>query len=365
MSWAQFAILLVTVALAALAIGQWIRRAGQTDERALRQEMQAMAAQSQSVAAQLGQLAQTVTQQFGQVTQQLQSGVAATGALASEAQKAVSEQLKGSTEMLGVLRQQLGEVQQAGRELSEAARTIEMVLSGAKTRGTLGEVTLERMLEDALPQSAYETQYRFSTGAVVDAALRVGEKIVCVDSKFPLDAYRRMREVGEEAKEAARKEFAKAVRGHADAIAEKYILPEENTLDYAFMFVPSEGVYYELLMTEEARAGPLADYCRSRHVIAVSPNVFYAYLRTILMGLRGMQIEENARRLLASLSGLKRQLDTFGEVYEKLGAHLRNAQQSYTEADTRLERARAALDQMAQGAPPEAPAKALGAAAED
>ena len=131
------------------------------------------------------------------------------------------------------------------------------------------------------------------------------------------------------------------------------------------MFVPSEGVYYELLLTQDSRTSPLTDYCRSKHVIAVSPNVFYAYLHTILMGLRGMQIEENARRLLESLTGLHQQLEAFVEVYEKLGTHLRNAQQSYSEADHKLERARTALDQMAQGALPETPPKKLEAANPD
>ncbi len=104
------------------------------------------------------------------------------------------------------------------------------------------------------------------------------------------------------------------------------------------------------------------DYCRSKHVIAVSPNVLYAYLHTILIGLRGMQIEENARRLLAGLAGLQKQFGNFAEVYERLGTHLRNAQQSYADADFKLERARTHLEQIAQGALPESSAKALEAA---
>ncbi len=357
---------LAVVVLAAWALAVWLRSRNEAQTAALRQEMQALlGAQAQTFVTHLGQLTNSVTQQLGQVTQALQQGVTNSGLLAAKAQEAMAAELKASHEMLGKIQQQLGQVQEAGRELSDAAKTIETVLGGAQTRGTLGEAALERMLEDALPRSAYDIQYRFSTGAVVDAALRLGEKIVSVDSKFPLDAYRRMGQVEDDAREEARKEFAKAVRGHADAIAEKYILPAEGTLDYAFMFVPSEGVYYELLLTEDSRTGPLTDYCRSKHVIAVSPNVFYAYLHTILMGLRGMQIEENARRLLESLAGLHQQLDTFGEVYERLGTHLRNAQQSYIEADGKLERARTALDQMVKGALPETPPKRLGAANQD
>ncbi len=145
--------------------------------------------------------------------------------------------------------------------------------------------------------------------------------------------------------------FRKSVRKHADSIAKKYILPDEDTLDIALMFVPSEGVYYELLRSEISNGSPLDEYCRSKGVIAVSPNTLFAHLRVILMGLRGMQIEENAKRILSDLTGLKKQIENFSDVYERLGAHLRNAQQSYSDADRKLERARNTLDEMAQGAP--------------
>jgi len=350
MDWVQLAIVLIVLAAAAVVAGLFASRRGDERSDALRREWQALlAAQAQAVGAQITQLAQSLTQQLGQVSQQVQSGVAATGTLASEAQKEVAAQIRASTEVLGVLRQQIGAVQQAGRELSDAAKAVESVLGGTKTRGMLGEVALERMLEDALPRDAYDVQYRFSSGAIVDAALHVGEKVIPVDSKFPLEAYRRLMEAGETAKDAARKEFARAVRNHADSIADKYILPEEGTLDYALMFIPSEGVYYEFLLAEDPRGGLLADYCRSRRVVTVSPNVLYAYLHTILMGLRGMQIEENARRLLEQLGGLRKQFDGFAATYEKLGTHLRNAQQNYEEASSRLAKARGSLEQMAAG----------------
>jgi DNA recombination protein RmuC len=350
---------LILVALAALAVSifsLWgARRRAEIQNTALRQEMQALVSnQSQAVTAQFAQLAQSLTAQLGQVTQQVQSGMASVGTLATGAQKAVSDQLQSSTEMLGAIRQQLGEVQQKSHELSEAARQIETVLGGAKTRGTLGEVALDRLLADALPPSAYETQFRFSTGEVVDAVVRLRDRLLPIDSKFPLDDYRRLVDTGED----ARKGFAASVRAHAESIAKKYILPDEATLDIALMFVPSEGVYYELLRSEDSRGLPLDECCRAKGVIPVSPSTLFSHLRVILLGLRGMQIEENAKRLLSSLTGLKKQLDNFGEVYEKLGTHLRNAQQSYSDADRKLERARNSLDELAQGAPME---KVLGA----
>jgi DNA anti-recombination protein RmuC len=112
------------------------------------------------------------------------------------------------------------------------------------------------------------------------------------------------------------------------------------------MFVPSENVYYELLMTADAKGQPLDEYCRERKVIAVSPNTLYAHLQVILMGLQGMQIEENAKRLLASLSGMQKQMENFADVFEKLGTHLKNAQQSYGEADKRFEKVHNTLEGM-------------------
>lgn len=359
-------IVLGLVAVAIVAAIVWSAGAGRRAEEqiaATRQELQAsLTAQTQGMNAQLNQLMQSVTQQLGQVRQELQAGVASSGQLASEAQREVARRLQSSTDALVQMSQKIGEVQKTSQDLSQAAQTLQSVLGGAKTRGTLGEVTLERLLEDALPRGAYEMQHRFaSTGAVVDAIVRGGERVLPVDSKFPLEAYRRLAAEGD----AARREFSVAVRKHADSIAEKYILPEEHTLDYALMFVPSEGVYYELLLTEDPKYGLLDEYCRGKRVFPVSPNTFYACLSAIAVSLQGQKIEENARHLLANLAGLKKQLDSFGEVYEKLGTHLRHAQQSYEDADSRLGRARNSVEQMSQGALPENSPKVLEPAARE
>jgi DNA recombination protein RmuC len=233
--------------------------------------------------------------------------------------------------------------------MAQATQTLESILGGAKTRGLLGELTLERLLEDCLPRANYSLQYRFSTGETADAVIRFRDKLLAVDSKFPLDDFRKIAAEGE----PARRAFAQAVRGHADAISKKYIVPSEGTLDIALMFVPSESVYYELLMTQDGK-GPLDEYCRAKSVFAVSPNTLYAHLRVITMGLRGMQIEENATRLYASLAGLQKQLNTFQEVFEKVGTHLKNAQQSYGDADRRLDRVHNSLHELAQGGSPRA-----------
>lgn len=346
------------VAIAIVAFIVWSAgRRSEAQLSAVRLEMQnSLTAQGQAVASQLNHVVQTVTQQLGQVRQELQTGVASSGQLASQAQREVAQRLQSSTEVLLQMSQKIGEVHQTSQDLSKAAQTLQSVLGGAKTRGTLGEVALDRLLEDALPQGAYSTQYHFaSTGATVDAVVRNGERLLPIDSKFPLDAYRKLI-AGDE---GARHEFFQSVRKHADSIAEKYILPDEHTFDYALMFVPSEGVYYELLMTEDPKYGMLDEYCRGKRVFPVSPNTFYACLSAVAISLQGQKIEENARHLLANLAGLKKQFDSFGDVYEKLGTHLRHAQQNYEEADSRLNRARNSLEQMSQGALPEAAPKAL------
>jgi len=353
-------IIVVTIAaiLVAVAVSAFAGRRTESQLSAVRQEMQnSLAQQGQNISAQMsqqfsqqiGNLMNTMTQQLGQVRAELQTGVASSGQLATAAQQEVSKQLRSSMETIAQINQRIGEMQQSSQDLSKATQTLQSVLGGAKTRGTLGEITLERILDDALPKSSYDLQYQFaSTGAIVDAVVRSSERLLCIDSKFPLEAYRRVLETGDD----ARREFCSAVRKHADSIAEKYILPGEHTFDYALMFVPSEGVYYELLMSADAKYGPLDEYCRAKRVFPVSPNTFYACLSAVAISLRGQKLEESARHIFAGLEGLKKQLDSFGTVYEKLGTHLRHAQQSYEDADSKLTRAQNSLEQLSEGALP-------------
>src|SRR5271154_5818180 len=352
-------LILVVIILAGLVgAAVWFgERRAAAEMAVMRQEMQAnVASQTQGVTSQIGQLSQSVMQQLGQVRSELQKGVADSGKLAMDAQREVANRLQSSTDTLRQLSQQVGEVQKMGQDLSQATSTMQSILGGAKSRGIFGEATLEKLLEDALPRAAYEMQYRFSTNECVDAVVRMEDRILCIDSKFPLDAYRRFLESGED----HRRDFAIAVRKHADSISEKYILPDEHTLDYALMFVPSESVYYELLMTEDSKHGRLEEYCRAKRVFPVSPNSFFAFLGAVAVSLQGQKIEESARHLVASLAGVTKQVDTFAEVYERLGTHLRHAQQSYEDADSKLNRARNSLEQMSQGALPEGAApKAL------
>src|SRR6266851_2019090 len=360
MSAVLIGIVVVVVLLAAWLFLQTVRNLGKEQEsrariEQLQRDLQTLAGQTQNFSQQLGQLAQNVTKSLEGVTGALQRGVTDSATIAAQAQTAMASELKNSRETLGQIQQQLGAVQQAGHQMSQTAQTLQNILGGAKSRGSLGEVALERLLEDALPRERYQRQYRFSSGEAADAVIFLRDKLLPIDSKFPLDAFRRISEqsaaqASPQADEA-RRAFITAVKGHADSIAKKYILPNEGTLGIALMFVPSENVYYELLMTADAKAQPLDEYCRSRNVIAVSPNTLYAHLQVILMGLQGMQIEENAKRLHASLAGLESQLEKFTDPFEKLGTHLKNAALSYAEADKRFDKAHSTVEGMLSGDP--------------
>ena len=334
--------LVVWVALASLAAQK--RNGGvESQMNELRRDLQTVATAQAQASGQISTLTASVTTRLDAVSRSLTDGVAKSADISAQGQSAMREELKSTQTLMQQIYKQLGEFQEVSRGLSSAQQSLESVLGGVKTRGILGEVTLDRLLEDCLPASQYGTQYRFASGEAVDAVIFLRDrKLLAVDSKFPLEAFRRIEKDGDEARRA----FAAAVKGHADSIAKKYIHPEENTLDLALMFVPSESVYYELLQTSDGKGQPLDEYCREKRIVAVSPNTLYAHLCVIAMGLRGMQIEENARRLANGLSGLQKQLGNFVEAFEKVGTHLKNAQNSYQEAGKRLDRTELALEGM-------------------
>jgi len=313
----------------------------------LRRDLQTIATSQAQSTGQLETIAKSVAQRLDSVAPALQDAVKnsaqITGQMTSDAQNKMADELKNTRDQISQMQLLLGEVQQAGKQMSQTAQTLEGILGGAKSRGSLGEVTLERLLEDSLPSAQYAMQYRFSSGEAADAVIKLRDnKLMAIDSKFPLDAYRRISTEGDEARRA----FVTAVKGHADAITKKYIVPDEGTLDVALMFVPSESVYYELLMTQDGKGQSLDAYCRDKQVIAVSPNTLYAHLHVIAMGLRGMQMEENTKQLVESLLGMEKQLEKFADKFGTLGTHLRNAQQSYSDSDKLFEKAQSTLKNM-------------------
>jgi DNA recombination protein RmuC len=353
------ALLMAAVILAALIL--WlITQIAQSQKKSfalesqlseMRRDLLSVAQTQSQSAGQIQSIGTSVSQRLEGVTKALQDGVTNSAHITTQGQTAMAAELKNTREQILQLQQQIGAVHEQSRGLSLATQSIENILGGTKTRGLLGEVTLQRLLEDSLPSSQFSLQYRFSTGEAADAVIFLRDKkIMAIDSKFPLDAFRRIESDGDD----ARRTFATAVKGHADSIARKYIVPNEGTLDVALMFVPSENVYCEMLNTLDNKGQAIDAYCRDRKIIAVSPNTLYANLCVIAMGMRGMQIEENARKILSSLDGMKKQMETFSDVFEKLGNHLKNAQQSYTEADKRFEKTQNTLGTLLGQAPAQA-----------
>jgi DNA recombination protein RmuC len=313
----------------------------------LRRDLLTLSTSQAQSAGKMETIANTVAFRLEAVTIAVQQGAKdsaeITSHITSQAQTAMSNELKNTREQITQIQQQLGQVQESGHLMHEAASRLENILGGTKSRGNFGETTLERLLEDCLPPKQYTQQYRFRSGEVADVVIHLRDKkLMAIDSKFPLEAFQRLATEGDD----ARKEFVSAVKVHADSIAKKYIVPDEDTLDVALMFVPSESVYYELLRSSDSRGIALDAYCRSKKIMPVSPNTLYAHLSVIAMGLRGMQIEENAKRLSANLMGMRKQLDTFSESFDKIGTHLKNAQLMYGEADKRLDKASGSLDNL-------------------
>jgi DNA recombination protein RmuC len=313
----------------------------------LRRDLLGLSTSQAQSAGKMETIANTVASRLEAVTTAVQQGAKdsaeITSKITAQAQTAMSNELKNTRDQITQIQQQLGQVQESGHLMHEAASRLENILGGTKSRGNFGETTLERLLEDCLPRTQYTQQYRFRSGEAADAVIHLRDKkIMVIDSKFPLDAFQRLETEGDE----ARKTFVSAVKLHADSIAKKYIVPDEDTLDLALMFVPSEAVYYELLRSSDGKGLAVDAYCRTKKIVPVSPNTLYAHLSVIAMGLRGMQIEENAKQLSANLAGMRKQLDTFSESFDKVGTHLKNAQLMYAEADKRLDKASNSLDNL-------------------
>jgi DNA recombination protein RmuC len=243
---------------------------------------------------------------------------------------------------------QLGELRQANAEMLASAgelRKIGDVLRPPKARGGFGELLLANLLRDRLPRDAYELQYGFTGGERVDAVIRV-ERLVPIDAKFPLDNFERL--VGAETDEERalyEKAFARDLKNHVDAIAEKYIRPDEGTYDFALMYLPAESVYYELVC---GSTGALLQYAHAKRVFPVSPTTFTSQLQVIALGLKGMQIEQNAQEVMAYLGQLQQDFGRFRDDFELVGKHLGHAQSKYSEAERRLDRFDTKLERAAE-----------------
>ena len=220
---------------------------------------------------------------------------------------------------------------------------LEQALRPPKSRGGFGELLLGNLLRDRLPADSYQLQYTFRDGERVDAVIKV-EKLVPVDAKFPLDNFERLVEADEAERALHERAFARDLKGHVDAIAQKYIRPAENTFDFALMYLPSESVYYELVC---GKTGELLKYAHGKRVFPVSPTTFTSQLQVIILGLKGLQIEQSAQEVMAYVAQLAKDFERFRDDFGVIGTHIANAQKKYGEADKRLERFETNLERAA------------------
>ena len=254
-----------------------------------------------------------------------------------EANKIIGQNLGDATSVFGSVREQLGKLESTNTQILEVSRNIsslQELLRAPKFRGQMGETLLENLLSQILPKDYFSVQYRFKTSDTVDAVIKLGDHLVPIDAKFSLENFQKMLDSPDEAQKSAfRKKFTQDLKNRIDEIAQKYILPQENTFDFAFMYIPAENVYYELIIKEDALS-----YALSKRVIPVSPNTLYAYLQVVCLGLKGLKVEENAKNILKNLSALSIDINRFKDDFCVLGSHLSNAKTKYDDSTKRLER---------------------------
>lgn len=263
--------------------------------------------------------------------QQLQNLERTLDARVAESSRAMQEnahrQFSESNRLIKEITQEVTSVKEIGRQtqgFAEQLQNLQDILKNPKQRGILGEYYLETVLKNVLPPGMYQMQYPFKNGEIVDAAVFVNDKIVPIDSKFSLDNYNRLVHASEAERPAFEKAFVNDLKLRITETA-KYIRPEENTMDFAFMFIPSEGIYYDLL-TNQVGGGEeenLIQRAAHKHkVIIVSPTSFLAYLQTVMQGLKAMEIEKRAEDIQKRVGELGKHLGAYEEFYKKLGVSL-------------------------------------------
>jgi DNA recombination protein RmuC len=290
---------------------------------------------------QLRAINEQVNQQLQMVNQQLQNSSGQIG-----------QRLDTARQVIGEVREKLGELSKTSEQIHEVGKniaTLQEILRPPKLRGGLGEQFLGELLSQILPSEFFTLQYTFSSGERVDAVVRIGEKLVPIDSKFPLDNFKRVIECKtDEERKTCQKIFYRDVKKHIDDIASKYILPQEGTYDFALLYIPAENVYYEIITKDESfgEEKGVLNYALTKKVIPVSPNSFYAYLQVIVLGLKGLQIEKEAQKIQALLSGLKKDIGGFQEDFQLVGKHISNAMNKFEEARRRLDKFSFKLEQI-------------------
>ncbi|MBI3572173.1 DNA recombination protein RmuC [Candidatus Kaiserbacteria bacterium] len=265
--------------------------------------------------------------------QQVQELARTLDARVAESTKAMQEsahrQISESNRIVRDVTDRLAKLDETNRQVvsfADQLQNLQDVLQNPKQRGILGEYYLETVLKNVLPPGSYQMQYAFKNGEVVDAVVFVKERVIPIDSKFSLENYNRAIEARDPAeREAFEKQFKQDLKLRIDETS-KYVRPEENTMEFAFMFIPSEGIYYDLLMNQvgamKTQTRDLIEYAFNKKVIIVSPTSFLAYLQTVLQGLKALQIEEQAEEIKKRVGELGKHIGSYEEYHKKLGASL-------------------------------------------
>lgn len=240
--------------------------------------------------------------------------------------RALNERLDNAARVIARVQKNIGEMSEIGRSMKD----LQDFLKSPKLRGNIGEQVLKELLSQMLPKQSFHLQYTYKSGVTVDAAIVTASGIIPVDSKFPMENFRRLSAANSLAeRQAAQKEFIKDVKKHIRDISSKYILTEEGTIDYALMYIPSEAVYYEVVNSPE-----LFEYSGLKGVLPVSPMTFYAYMKAILMSFEGQKIEARAKQILASIRAIQKDYSKVEDNLSVLGRHINNAYNQMTNVVT-------------------------------
>ena len=235
--------------------------------------------------------------------------------------QSLNERLDNAARVIGQVQKNIGEMSEIGRGMKD----LQDFLRSPKLRGNVGEHVLKELLSQMLPKQSFHLQYSFKSGTIVDAAIKTTGGIIPIDSKFPMENFRKMSGAKNELdKKLYEKEFVKDVKKHIDDISQKYILAEEGTIDYALMYIPAEAIYYEIVNNSS-----LFDYSSEKRVLPVSPTTFYAYLKAILMSFEGQKIEDRAKQILTSIKAMQKDYGKVEENLGLLGRHLNNASSQF------------------------------------
>jgi len=257
----------------------------------------------------------------------------------TESQKTIQRQFSESSKIIQEVTQKLTKLDETNKQVvnfAEQMQSLENILKNPKHRGILGEYFLETLLSNILPPSQFKMQYSFSNAEIVDAAIYFRDKIIPVDAKFSLEKYNKiMQENDETRRTVLEKEFKLDIKNRIDETS-KYIRPSENTTDFAFMFIPAEGIYYNLLIYKsgsiDVNTNDLIEYAFKKRVIIVSPTSFYAYLQTVLQGLKALEMENSVKEIIKRVEDLGRHLNSYQTYMDKLGNNLSTTVNMYNNA---------------------------------